>query len=139
MGRNMFGPVRRDWDMPAWTGWWGEGPPFHHDVFVLTHHLRPTLAMAGGTTFHFVTDGASVALELARTAAGDSDIRLGGGASTIREYLELGVVDEMHLALVPVLLGAGERLFESSRWPGNYRCASFVATERTAHYRLVPR
>ena len=139
MGRNMFGPIRGDWVAPAWTGWWDEDPPFHHDVFVLTHHPRPPLGMAGGTTFHFVTDGASVALDLARAAEGDSDIRLGGGAGTIREYLELGVVDEMHVAVVPVLLGAGERLFESSRWPGDYRCAAFVATEHAAHYRLVPR
>ena len=139
MGRNMFGPVRDDWDSPVWTGWWGEDPPFHHDVFVLTHHPRPSLPMASGTTFHFVADGASAALELARDAAGRSDVRLGGGASTIREYLELGVVDEMHVAVVPVLLGAGERLFEFSRWPEDYRCESFVATEHAAHFRLVPR
>jgi dihydrofolate reductase len=137
MGRNMFGPVRDEWGSSAWNGWWGEEPPFHHEVFVLTHHQRPPLEMAGGTTFHFVTDGEAVALERAREAAGTSDIRLGGGAATIRRYLELGLVDEMHLAVVPVLLGDGEHLFEGSRWPASYRCESFVATDRVAHYRFI--
>ncbi|HEY4929127.1 MAG TPA: dihydrofolate reductase family protein [Acidimicrobiales bacterium] len=139
MGRNMFGPIRGEWGSPAWTGWWGGDPPFHHDVFVLTHHPRPSLPMAGGTTFHFVTEGAPVALERAREAAGASDIRIGGGAGTIRAFLELGLVDEMHVAVVPVLLGDGECLFERSQWPSGYRCESYVATERAAHFRLVPR
>ncbi len=139
MGRNMFGPVRGEWTTPAWTGWWGDDPPFHHDVFVLTHHPRPTLTMEGGTRFHFVTDGPIVALERARDAAGDRDIRLGGGASTMRQFLELGLVDEMHVAVVPVVLGAGERLFEGSPWPTGYRCESYVAGERAAHFRLVRR
>lgn len=112
MGRNMFGPVRGPWVEPAWDGWWGEDPPFHHQVFVLTHYERPSLAMAGGTTFRFVTDGIEAALERAVDAAGGLDIRLGGGADTIRQYLRAGLVDELHLAVAPVLLGNGERLLD---------------------------
>ena len=112
MGRNMFGPVREAWGTSDWAGWWGEDPPFHHDVFVLTHHPRESVVMAGGTTFHFVTDGIEAALDRARAAAGDEHVRLGGGASTVREYLRAGLLDELHVAVVPVLLGSGERLFE---------------------------
>jgi dihydrofolate reductase len=114
MGRNMFGPVRGGWDAaPEWRGWWGEDPPFHHDVFVLTHHARPPLPMDGGTTFHFVTDGIEAALERATAAADGAHVRLGGGAATVQEYLRAGLVDELHVVVVPVLLGGGERLFDS--------------------------
>ena len=110
MGRNMFGPVRGPWPDAAWRGWWGENPPYHVPVFVLTHHARPPIEMEGGTVFHFVTDGIESALARAREAAGDRDIRIGGGASTIRQYLQARLIDEMHLAVSPVLLGAGESL-----------------------------
>jgi dihydrofolate reductase len=109
MGRNMFGPVRGDWPDESWRGWWGDNPPYHVPVFVLTHHPRPPLAMAGGTTFHFVTAGAEDALRHAQQAAAGKRIRIGGGAATIRQYLPR--IDELHLALSPVLLGAGEPLF----------------------------
>ena len=112
MGRKMFGPVRGPWGAEDWTGWWGEDPPFHHDVFVLTHHARDPVPMAGGTTFHFVTDGIEAALDRARAAAGDRHVRLGGGAATVQQYLRAGLLDELHVAVVPVLLGGGERLFE---------------------------
>jgi dihydrofolate reductase len=110
LGRNMFGPVRGSWPDDSWKGWWGEEPPYHSDVFVLTHHPRAPLAMKGGTTFHFVTDGIHAALDRARAAAGGRDVRLGGGVATIRQYLEAGLVDEMHLATSPMLLGHGEHL-----------------------------
>ncbi len=115
MGRNMFGPIRGTWDTPegeAWRGWWGDNPPYHHPVFVLTHHAHAPIEMEGGTTFHFVTDGIESALAQARAAAGDDDIRLGGGAATVREYLRAGLVDDLHVPIVPLLLGAGERLFD---------------------------
>jgi dihydrofolate reductase len=110
LGRNMFGPVRGDWPDESWKGWWGEEPPYHTDVFVLTHHPRAPISMKGGTTFHFVTDGIHAALERARAAAGDRDVRLGGGVATIRQYLEARLVDEMHVAISPILLGRGEHL-----------------------------
>ena len=110
MGRNMFGPVRGPWPYESWRGWWGPDPPYHTPVFVLTHHARAPITMAGGTTFHFVTDGIHAALERAREAAGTLDVRIGGGVATIRQYLLAGLVDELHLALSPVLLGAGEPL-----------------------------
>ena len=112
MGRNMFGPVRGPWGEDPWTGWWGDEPPFHHPVFVLTHHAREPLEMEGGTTFHFVTDGIEAALALAREAADGKDVSIGGGASVARQYLAAGLVDEMELHVVPLLLGAGERLFD---------------------------
>jgi dihydrofolate reductase len=113
LGRNMFGPVRGPWSTGAdvWRGWWGENPPYHTPVFVLTHHARPPLAMEGGTTFHFVTDGVESALEQAKEAAKGKDVRIGGGVSTIRQYLLAGQIDEMHLAMSPVFLGEGENLF----------------------------
>lgn len=112
MGRNMFGPVRGPWGDEQWRGWWGPNPPYHHPVFVLTHHAHPPIPMEGGTTFHFVTDGINAALERALDAAGGQDVRIGGGVSTIQQYLAAGLVDEMHLAIVPILLGRGERLFD---------------------------
>ena len=112
LGRNMFGPVRGPWPDEAWKGWWGPNPPYHVPVFVLTHHPRAPLEMEGGTTFHFVTDGIQAALERARAAAGDRDVRVGGGAATVRQYLRAGLVDEIHLAIAPVVLGTGEPLLE---------------------------
>jgi dihydrofolate reductase len=112
LGRNMFGPVRGAWPDETWRGWWGENPPYDVPVFVVTHHKRPPLEMAGGTIFHFVTDGADAALVRARDAAGDRDVRVGGGAATVRQYLKAGQIDEIHLAIAPIVLGRGEALFE---------------------------
>ena len=117
MGRNMFGPVRGPWDGDAWKGWWGPNPVYHCKVFVLTHHARPPLVMEGGTTFVFVTDGIESALKQAREAAGRKDIRIGGGVATVRQFLRAGLIDEMHLAFVPVLLGHGENLLEGLSLP----------------------
>ena len=111
MGRNMFGPLRGPWHDDSWKGWWGDNPPYHTSVFVLTHHPRPDLAMEGGTIFHFATDGPEAALARARETANGKDVRIGGGVSVIRQYLTLGLIDEMHLAVSPVLLGEGEHLF----------------------------
>jgi dihydrofolate reductase len=134
LGRNMFGPVRGPWPDESWKGWWGDEPPYQTPVFVLTHHARPPCKMAGGTEFHFVTQGAHAALELARAAAGGRDVRLGGGASTIRQYLRAGLIDELHLALSPVFLGDGEHLLHDidMRKLG-YSCAKYVAGERAMH------
>src|SRR5215831_8901635 len=110
LGRNMFGPVRGPWPDDSWKGWWGDEPPYHVPAFVLTHHPRDSLVMSGGTTFHFVTEGIQAALERATAAAGGRDVRLGGGVATIRQYLNAGLIDEMHLAISPVLLGSGEHL-----------------------------
>ena len=112
LGRNMFGPVRGDWPDEEWKGWWGPNPPYHAPTFILTHYKRDPIVMEGGTTFHFVTDGIDSALEQARAAAGDLDVKIGGGTATIRQYLQAGHVDEMHLAVSPVVLGKGEALFE---------------------------
>ncbi|MBH8580483.1 dihydrofolate reductase family protein [Bisbaumannia pacifica] len=134
MGRNMFGPVRGPWQDEAWKGWWGDTPPFHAPAFVLTHHARDPIEMAGGTTFHFVTEGIHGALERAREAAGDRDVRLGGGVATIQQYLRARLVDELHLAIAPVLLGAGERLFAGIDMRAlGYRCVERVATDRATH------
>lgn len=137
MGRNMFGPIRGPWGGDEWTGWWGDDPPYHHSVFVLTHHPRPPLTMQGGTTFHFVDDGIEVALERAFTAADGLDVRVGGGASTVRQYLSAGLIDEMHLAIVPILLGSGERLFDHLDGdPEGYECVELVSSPAVAHVRL---
>lgn len=111
LGRNMFGPVRGSWKDDSWKGWWGDNPPYHTPVFVLTHHARPPLTMEGGTTFHFVTDGVESALKQAKDAANGKDVRIGGGVSVVRQYLAAAQIDEMHLAVSPVLLGEGENLF----------------------------
>ena len=111
MGRNMFGPIRGEWPDEQWKGWWGDNPPYHTSVFVLTHHPRAPIQMDGGTTFHFVTDGIHAAWQRAREAAGGQDVRLGGGTATIRQYLQAGLVDELHIAVAPILLGRGENLF----------------------------
>jgi dihydrofolate reductase len=134
IGRNMFGPVRGPWPDESWQGWWGAEPPYHTPVFVLTHHARAPLAMAGGTEFRFVTEGIHAALEQARAAAGGRDVRLGGGVATIREYLRAGLVDELHLVLRPVLLGSGAALFADLDLRAlGYECASQFAGERASH------
>ena len=134
MGRNMFGPIRGPWPDAEWKGWWGDNPPYHVPVFVLTNHARPPFAMEGGTTFHFVTEGIEAALRQATAAADGKDIRIGGGASTVRQYLRARLVDEMHLAMSPVLLGAGENLFAGLDLRAlGYACTEHVSTERTTH------
>ena len=134
LGRNMFGPVRGPWPDESWKGWWGEEPTYHVPTFVLTHHARKPLEMKGGTTFHFVTDGIHAALERAKAAAGARDIRIGGGASTVRQYVQAGLVDELHLAVRPMLLGEGEPLFAGLDWrAAGYECYKHVAGERAMH------
>lgn len=134
LGRNMFGPVRGPWPDESWRGWWGEEPPYHTPVFVLTHHSRPSLKMDGGTVFHFVTDGIESALRQAKNAAGGRDVRLGGGVATIRQYLHAGLIDELHLALCPALLGSGEHLMQGLDLPAlDYECTKHVAGERAIH------
>jgi dihydrofolate reductase len=134
LGRNMFGPVRGPWPDESWKGWWGDEPPYHVPVFVLTHHARAPLKMAGGTEFRFVTEGIQAALEQATAAAGGGDVRLGGGVSTIRQYLRAGLIDELHLAMRPVLLGSGEHLFNDIDTRGlGYESTEYVAGERAAH------
>lgn len=134
LGRNMFGPVRGPWPDESWRGWWGEEPPYHTPVFVLTHHARPPLPMKGGTEFHFVTDGIHAALERARAAAGGRDVRVGGGAATIRQYLRAGLIDELHLAIRPVLLGAGEKFWDGLDLRAlGYEVEKHVAGERAMH------
>jgi len=134
LGRNMFGPVRGPWPDDSWKGWWGDEPPYHTPVFVLTHHPRAPLQMAGGTEFRFVTEGIHAALEQATAAAGGRDVRVGGGVSTVRQYLRAGLVDELHLAVRPVLLGSGENLWNGLDMSAlGYECAKYVAGERAAH------
>src|SRR3989441_7668137 len=137
IGRNMFGPIRGAWDGEQWTGWWGDDPPFHHPVFVLTHHPRPSVTMQGGTTFHFVDDGIEAALERAFNAADGADVRVGGGAATVQQYRRAGLIDEMHLAIVPILLGSGERLFDHLNGGADrYECVEFISSRSAAHVRL---
>ena len=138
LGRNMFGPVRGPWPDESWRGWWGENPVYHVPVFVLTHHPRPDLVMEGGTTFHFVTDGPPAAWERARAAAGGKDVRVGGGAETIRQYLQLGLLGELHIAISPVLLGRGEPLFAGLDLPKlGYTVTQTVPTARATHVVLA--
>jgi dihydrofolate reductase len=139
MGRNMFGPIRGDWPDDTWTGWWGPNPPFHHPVFVLTHHARPTVEVEGGTTFHFVTDGIESAREQALDAAGGLDVRIGGGADTIRQYLRAGLVDHVHLALVPILLGSGERLFDDLDGISDAFDVRFTPSDAVVHVEMTRR
>lgn len=137
MGRNMFGPVRGPWPDTSWKGWWGDDPPFHGPVFVLTHYERPPLEMEGGTTFHFVTGGIDEALDRARESAGGMDVQIGGGADTIRQYLRAGLIDELHVAIAPVVLGSGERLFEGADLPSlGYECEQFAGSDKAAHFVL---
>lgn len=134
LGRNMFSPSRGPWADLEWKGWWGDDPPYHVPVFILTHHARPSIEMAGGTTFHFVTGGIHEALERARSAAGGKDVRIGGGANTIQQYLRARLVDELHVAISPVLLGRGERLFAGVDMRGlGYAVAEVVGTEKATH------
>ena len=128
LGRNMFGPVRGPWPDESWKGWWGDNPPYHAPTFVLTHHARAPLVMAGGTTFHFVTDGIESALAQAKAAAGDKDVKIGGGVATVRQYLQAGLIDELHFAIAPVVLGRGEAMFAGIDLPA----LGFRVTERTA-------
>jgi dihydrofolate reductase len=134
LGRNMFGPVRGPWPDDSWKGWWGDEPPYHVPAFVLTHHARGSVKMAGGTEFHFVTDGIHSALKQAKAAAGDKDVRVGGGVATVRQYLRAGLVDEAHLAMMPVLSGRGENLLRDLDLPAlGYECADHVPGERAVH------
>ncbi len=140
LGRNMFGPIRGPWPDDAWKGWWGDNPVYHCPVFVLTHHARAPIEMAGGTTFHFVTDGIEAALQRAMQAANGKDVRVGGGAATIRQYLSAGLIDEMHLAISPMLLGAGEHLLAGIDTPKlGYRCTEHVPTPAATHIVLAKR
>jgi len=134
LGRNMFGPIRGPWPDQSWRGWWGEEPPYHTPVFVLTHHARPRLPMSGGTEFRFVTDGIHSALEQAKAAAGGRDVRVGGGVATIRQYLAAGLIDDLHLAVSPVLMGSGEALFQGlDLFALGYVCEKAVPGERATH------
>lgn len=138
LGRNMFGPVRGPWLDDAWKGWWGDSPPYHTPVFVLTHHAREPLVMKGGTTFHFVTEGIERALELAREAAGDKDVRIGGGVATIRQYLEAKHIDELHLAYSPLFLGTGESLLRGIDLNAlGYSMRRHMQTERCLHVEIA--
>jgi len=140
LGRNMFGPIRGAWPDDSWKGWWGEEPPYHTPVFVLTHHARASIPMKGGTTFHFVTDGIRSALEQAARAAKNQDIRLGGGVATIRQYLTAGLIDEMHLAISPTLLGSGELLLSGIDMVKlGYQCTEHLATPKATHVVLTKR
>jgi dihydrofolate reductase len=135
LGRNMFGPIRGPWQDDEWKGWWGDSPPYHVPAFILTHFPRDPIQMDGGTTFFFVTGGIREALALARDAAGGKDIRIGGGANTIQQFLRKGLIDEMHIAVAPVILGAGERLFEGVNLRElGYICKEQIGTELATHY-----
>ncbi len=134
LGRNMFGPVRGSWPDESWKGWWGDNPPYHVPVFVLTHHPRPALTMEGGTVFHFVTDGIEFALRQAREAAQSKDVRLGGGVATIQHYLKARLIDDMHIAVAPVILGSGENLFAGIDLPAlGYALSERVSTSAATH------
>jgi dihydrofolate reductase len=139
MGRNMFGPIRGSWE-DDWRGWWGDEPPYHHAVFVLTHHARSPLEMDGGTTFYFVTEGIEAAHKLALDAADGRDVRVGGGVSTVQQMLHARLIDEMHIAIAPTVLGSGERLFDGVDMEAlGYECADFVASPAAAHVRFTRR
>jgi dihydrofolate reductase len=138
MGRNMFGPIRGQWPDHSWKGWWGSNPPYHVPVFVLTHHPRPSIEMDGGTVFHFVTDGIETALAKAIEVAGGKDVRVGGGTSVVRQYLQAGLLDELHLAVSPVLMGVGENLFAGLDLPTlGYTCVESVPGANATHVTVV--
>ena len=140
LGRNMFGPIRGEWPDDTWRGWWGNNPPYHTDVLVLTHHARAPIEMDGGTRFYFVTEGIQVALERARSAAKGKDVRLGGGVSTIRQYLQARLIDEMHLAISPIMLGNGEHLLGAiDTLALGYDCTKHVTSPSTTHFVLTKR
>ncbi len=134
LGRNMFGPIRGDWLDDAWKGWWGDDPPYHAPTYILTHHPRESIVMEGGTVFHFVTDGIDSALRQARAAAGDLDVKIGGGVSTVRQYLQAGAIDEMHYVVSPVVLGQGEAMFAGIDLPAmGYRMTEHATTPKAMH------
>lgn len=138
LGRNMFGPIRGDWPNDNWKGWWGDNPPYHAPTFVLTHYPRDPIEMEGGTVFHFVIDGIEAALEQAKAAAGDKNVKIGGGVSTVRQYLQAGLVDEMHLAISPVVFGKGEALFADLDLPAlGFRVVKHAATDAATHIVLA--
>jgi dihydrofolate reductase len=138
MGRNMFGPIRGSWGDETWTGWWGDNPPYHNQVFVLTHQPRESIPMKGGTTFHFVTDGIHAALERAFAAADGQDVKVAGGAATIQQYLRAGLIDDLHVVITPVLLGRGERLFDNlGDGPAGYECVELVSSPSVVHARFA--
>ena len=140
MGRHMFGPPKNAQDKAAWKGWWGDNPPYHHPVFVLTHEKKATLEMEGGTRFTFINDGIESALKQAFVAANGKDVRLAGGAATVRQYLKAGLVDELHLVQVPLLLGQGERIFEGLGGVEDlYECVEFTPSQAVSHLRIVKR
>ena len=134
LGRNMFGPVRGAWPDESWKGWWGDNPPYHTPVFVLTHYARAPIEMEGGTVFHFVSEGIEAALDQAKAAAGNLDVKIGGGVSTVRQYLQAGLIDELHFAIAPVVLGRGEAIFYGVDMPGlGFRVTEHAATGRATH------
>ena len=138
LGRNMFGPVRGDWPDESWKGWWGDNPPYHAPTFILTHYPRDPIEMAGGTTFHFVTGGIAAALDRAKAAAGAQDVKIGGGVATVRQYLQAGVIDELHFAIAPIVLGRGEAMFAGIDLPAlGYRVSEHAATEHATHIVLT--
>ena len=138
MGRNMFGPQRGPWPNEDWKGWWGPNPPYHHPVFVLSHHKHSSFEMEGGTSFSFVNDGIESALKQAFAAAKGKDVRIGGGASTVRQYLKAGLVDELHFVTVPILLGSGERIFEGlDGLSDSYEVSEYISSKTVAHVRIV--
>lgn len=140
IGRNMFGPIRGEWPDEKWRGWWGDDPPYHHQVYVLTHHPRAPINMNGGTTFNFVTDGIEAAFRLAFEAADGKDVRLGGGVATIQQYLRAGLVDEMHVAIAPILLGHGERLWDHLQGiSSRYECVELASSPAVVHARFARR
>ena len=139
LGRNMFGPIRDEWPDEEWRGWWGDNPPYHAPTFVLTHYPRQPITMEGGTVFSFITGGIEAALVQAREAAGGKDIKIGGGVSTVRQYLQAGLIDELHLVVVPMLIGRGERIFPESSPPPGYTCTEHTATLAVIHLRFERR
>lgn len=138
LGRNMFGPIRGEWPDDAWKGWWGPNPPYHAPTYILTHYPREPLVMEGGTTFHFVTGGIHEALDQAKAAAGDKDVKIGGGVATVRQYLQADLIDELHFAISPVVLGKGEAMFASIDLPAlGFRVTEHVASEKATHIILA--
>ncbi|MBX4897416.1 dihydrofolate reductase family protein [Rhizobium bangladeshense] len=138
LGRNMFGPIRAEWPDDAWKGWWGPNPPYHAPTYILTHYQREPLVMEGGTTFHFVTGGIHEALDQAKGAAGDKDVKIGGGVATVRQYLQAGLIDELHFAVSPVVLGKGEAMFADIDLPAlGFRVTEHVASEKATHIVLA--
>ncbi|NKJ35493.1 dihydrofolate reductase family protein [Rhizobium sp. SG570] len=138
LGRNMFGPIRGEWPDDSWKGWWGNNPPYHTPTYILTHYPRPSIEMEGGTTFHFVTGGIEAALAQAKAAAGGKDVKIGGGVSTVRQYLNAGLIDEVHFAISPVVLGKGEAMFEGIDLPAlGFRVSEHVATAHATHVVLT--